>query len=761
MSAGARTLTVAPRFERSSSTASRDDSRERKWLRLVAFAALALYAVVRWSTLLRPAPTARLIGLLVLAVAMAAAVPWLRRRGPVTPVVLALALVVLVLPVAGLPWQWFVHDRIAVSARHIGDGLSSLPNVVVPYGGAGQAVRLVITLGAGVLLLDAAAVMAFAPAEFGDLRRAAVVLPLIAMAIVPSTLVRPQLPYLQGLVLFGLLAAFQWGDRVRRDAVGAALAVSAVIGVGAAIAAPRLDLHKPWVNYRAWAGSLGRRRVDAFNWNQTYGPLRWPRSGHLVLTVRARQGDYWKAQDLDLFNGYAWVQGSQTALLPPADPGRKELTRWSQSIGVTIQGMRTDDVIAAGVAGPPAIAGGASPGTDPGAWVAANELGPGATYTVRTYSPHPSAAEMTAAAGRPYPVQALGAYLTLSVPAVGISPTNFSQVTFPPFHSAGRPTITAGDYVSHTTQLIQSSPYGAAYVLARQLAARAATPYAFVASVQRYLSQGFRYNENPPLRAYPLESFLFKDRIGYCQQFSGAMALLLRMGGVPARVAAGFTAGTFDSVSSDWAVSDINAHAWDEVWFPRYGWVRFDPTPATAPARAGPAAPAIEKRLPGAGAGFPNAGGRQANSTPSAVTSTRHATRGGTGAVPEIAAGVLAALLGVGLGWMLLRPPLDDGQLLTELERALARSGRPLAGGVTLAALERRFRDSPGAEQYVRSLRLARYGGIGARPTAAQRRALREQLRFGLGLRGRLRAWWALPPRPGMSSRRRADGLRS
>jgi hypothetical protein len=91
---------------------------------------------------------------------------------------------------------------------------------------------------------------------------------------------------------------------------------------------------------------------------------------------------------------------------------------------------------------------------------------------------------------------------------------------------------------------------------------------------------------------------------------------------------------------------------------------------------------------------------------------------------------------------------LDADGLLTELERALARSGRPISDGVTLAALERRFRTSPGAAAYVRTLRMARFGGEGTLPTLGQRRALRAQLRAGLGLAGALRALWALPPRP-------------
>jgi hypothetical protein len=86
-------------------------------------------------------------------------------------------------------------------------------------------------------------------------------------------------------------------------------------------------------------------------------------------------------------------------------------------------------------------------------------------------------------------------------------------------------------------------------------------------------------------------------------------------------------------------------------------------------------------------------------------------------------------------------------ELLAELERALRRCGRPIADGVTLAALEERLRVSPGAAAYVRAIRVQRYGGSDRPPTLEERRALRAQLAVGLGAMGRLRALWALPPR--------------
>jgi hypothetical protein len=57
------------------------------------------------------------------------------------------------------------------------------------------------------------------------------------------------------------------------------------------------------------------------------------------------------------------------------------------------------------------------------------------------------------------------------------------------------------------------------------------------------------------------------------------MALMLRYLGIPARVAAGFTSGTYDRKRGEWIVTDHDAHTWVEAWFPHYGWLPFDPTP--------------------------------------------------------------------------------------------------------------------------------------------------------------------------------------
>ena len=97
-------------------------------------------------------------------------------------------------------------------------------------------------------------------------------------------------------------------------------------------------------------------------------------------------------------------------------------------------------------------------------------------------------------------------------------------------------------------------------------------------------------------------------------------------------------------------------------------------------------------------------------------------------------------------------------EMLAELERALARSGRTISTGVTLAELERRFRTSPDAAAYIRAIRMARFAGDRRPPTTDERRALRTQLRAGLGMGGLLRGLWALPPRWRMPTIRRRSG---
>jgi transglutaminase-like putative cysteine protease len=761
-------------------------ARPRRWVRSVAFAALCAYGVERWSRLFEHPSNWRLYGLVALAVAFAEIVPPVRRLAlslgdhgrlweRLAGAVLAAAMIVAGFAVAGLRVDWIWHVRIAVSVRAIGHGLNAMGSVLVPYLGNEYSVTLVMTLGAAVLLLDAAAALAFAgrpDGELGDGRRAAAALPLVALAVVPSTLVPVRAPAIQGLILFGLLALFVWGERVVIGRRGAAVGLACAAGLIGVIAVPAISSSHPWVNYQAWGAVSAGTGPESFNWNQTYGPLSWPQHGQVMFTVRAQTGDYWKAEDLTTFNGTAWVEGptvngsnqgllaesnivvngeSVTSTTPASlpSPSAGAVRRYLHTAQVTIGHMSTFNVIGgSGITLHPQIAGGVAPGSATGTWRAFRPLGSGDTYSVRTYSPTPSSAQLQNASEQIYPWSALTPDLSLVLPA---QPGSSTQLTFPGFHQP---------LGSVRTNALQPSPYAPAVALARRLAAESSTPYNFVRAVQRYLDNGrYVYDQRPQTSRYPLIDFLFQSRVGYCQQFSGAMAMLLRMGGVPARVAAGFTPGSLNKKRHTWTVSDTDAHAWVEVWFPTYGWVRFDPTPSNAPALRNsaladePRPGQINKAFNEAHLASPITGKRTTTTTHSHTTHAAGAAGGsssgggsGGGGWPWIAGGIALTLLLAAWFWARTRRgPVDP---LGELERALTRTGRPLPGGATLASLESRFHGSPDAAAYVRALRLERYGHAAGAPTASGRRAVRSELASGLGLSGRLRAFWALPPRP-------------
>ncbi len=106
--------------------------------------------------------------------------------------------------------------------------------------------------------------------------------------------------------------------------------------------------------------------------------------------------------------------------------------------------------------------------------------------------------------------------------------------------------------------------------------------YGRILAIQDHLRDGdFIYSIEVPARddSYDLLTFLTQSKTGFCQQFASAMAVMLRTLGLPARLAVGFTAGTYDTNAGTWRISTENAHAWVEVLFPGYGWLAFEPTP--------------------------------------------------------------------------------------------------------------------------------------------------------------------------------------
>jgi protein-glutamine gamma-glutamyltransferase len=131
--------------------------------------------------------------------------------------------------------------------------------------------------------------------------------------------------------------------------------------------------------------------------------------------------------------------------------------------------------------------------------------------------------------------------------------------------------------------------------LADSLRGAAPTLYDHVVGVEHWLRTEFSYTlDLPRTRAEAsLEHFLFVRRAGHCEYFSTAMAVLLRAAGVPARNVNGFLGGDWNEFGGFLNVTQNNAHSWVEVYFPGWGWVPFDPTPAGG----APGAAAARRRL--------------------------------------------------------------------------------------------------------------------------------------------------------------------
>jgi transglutaminase-like putative cysteine protease len=635
-------------------------------------------------------------------------------------------------------------------ASGIERGIGALPGARVPYRGIDEWTRIVIPLG-GTMLTVLAALIAFWPRRATTGFPFAALVLLVTLYAVPAVALDFEGEFLRGALLALLVLAFLRLERLRLTEAGAAAVLATGTAIAALIVAPALDGDAPWWDYETWALSTASSRSTTFSWDHDYGPLDWPRDGREMLRVTAKQAAYWKAQQLDVFDGERWVQSPKATreafdVELPDDPAIRR--RFTQKIRVSVRNLRSRTFITAGISAAPVMPNRAAiPNGPPGIWVSSRTLRRGDTYTANVYTPKPTERELRAA-GTFYDRE-LGNFRTIELkdlpgqnsgtppgtPAVVVRFREWDLRGQPP--EAYRPGIgTIEPRPRDGERAMERSALARTWALSQRLKRGARDPLDYIKAVEAYLGRDFTYTESPPAKSRTLEGFLFDTQSGYCQQYSGAMALLLRMAGIPARVATGFTSGSYDRKSREYVVRDLDAHSWVEAWFPNYGWVTFDPTPSAAPPRSqssdrGNAAIGDAPDLGGGGALDPRAGLAAEDGTPWELYT---------------ALGVLAALVLAG-GVAAFRAHRRRPAPLPELERALRRTRRAPGPGATLQALEASFARSPDAQGYVRALRDQRYGGRDVPPTRAQRRGLRTELGRGGGLLGRLRAWWALPPR--------------
>jgi len=114
---------------------------------------------------------------------------------------------------------------------------------------------------------------------------------------------------------------------------------------------------------------------------------------------------------------------------------------------------------------------------------------------------------------------------------------------------------------------------------ARQWTRGATNMYDMAVDLETRLRQ-FTYstqNPNPPASEDAVDWFL-QQKQGFCTFFATTMAIMARTLGMPARVANGFTSGTYDPTHHDWVVHGTDAHTWTQIYFAGYGWINFEPS---------------------------------------------------------------------------------------------------------------------------------------------------------------------------------------
>ena len=117
--------------------------------------------------------------------------------------------------------------------------------------------------------------------------------------------------------------------------------------------------------------------------------------------------------------------------------------------------------------------------------------------------------------------------------------------------------------------------------LAFQIAEGKDTPYDITQAVTDYLRTNYQYSETvpqPPTNQDPVDWFLFDLKQGFCNYYASSEVVLLRILGVPARLAVGYAQGDNVDNPEFYTVRQRDAHAWPEVYFPATGWVEFEPT---------------------------------------------------------------------------------------------------------------------------------------------------------------------------------------
>jgi transglutaminase-like putative cysteine protease len=599
----------------------------------------------------------------------------------------------------------------------------------------------------------------------------------------PATLVPGGRPLAVGALglaaVLAVLFLFRAGSRPTRGFVqGAAVAV-ALVAVAAAASTSDAVAKGAFLRWQGWDpydrpdDPVGVRYV----WNSHYLGIKFPEKRTTVFKIRVEGSGrslFWRATTLADYTGQGWQESLDLGQAQEASqidatglPGEAhEEDNWVKQ-EVTVEALRDVHLVASAQPvrwEPPENT--QAQHQDGDIVVLPRALHQGQRYTVWSYVPRVTPTQL-ARAGTDYP-EAIERYLQIIQGGGEVTPfgtpnrDELMHIFFDATHD--------DDFIMQANRPL--------YDAAREVVGEAQTPYAATIALEAWFRRegGFRYDESPPTpvgNEPALAAFVTQTKRGYCQHYAGAMALMLRYLGIPARVAAGFTSGDYDDEKREWTVTDHNAHDWVEVYFPGYGWMPFDPTPGRGLLNAAysVASPAFDTRdtTPLAGSDVldslrleaERSNGRPGLESVSGGANAPSGSDGGTvvrdngPSLVFLAFLVLAGVIGLIVGLKaLLRafrfrnrdPRTLAAACRRDLMGFLADQGFELSPSATLAEvgqlLDRYY--AVDGKNFVRAATLARYGPPSVAGEAVERarrelRRLRRDLRQQLGAMSRFR----------------------
>ncbi len=340
-----------------------------------------------------------------------------------------------------------------------------------------------------------------------------------------------------------------------RGRVLALVPATAVLVGGTVAIAQAIAPEDPWLPFALVDRPAPFTRLDT---GQSYGPLNDRRTGRTMLEIDADEPALWRMQALDRFDGHGWAVGRSWRWGRYVDDALPQPRATEETVTVTVRGLRNQLAVAPGRV--TAVDGNRSLREVGGeAREVARRPRSGGTYEVTAEVVRADVADLE----------------DVQIPT-GQRYERWTRLRpyggGPPQRNGMRLLEWFGD---------DDDPWAQVRRMADELGDGAGSQLEVVRRVRDHLrsSGRFRYTTDVPRAGPdPLLDFLTTTRAGYCQQFAGAAALLLRMNGVPTRVVSGFATGTREH--GRWVVRDQDAHAWIEVYFPGTGWVPFDVTPS-------------------------------------------------------------------------------------------------------------------------------------------------------------------------------------